>query len=47
VYGFDLAALAPLVDRIGPSVAEVAEPLDLVPAEARSTAFEPDPIKAW
>jgi hypothetical protein len=31
VYGFDLAALAPLAQRFGPSVAEVAVPLD--PAE--------------
>ena len=27
VYGFDLDALAPLADRVGPSPAEVAEPL--------------------
>ncbi|MCK8643097.1 amidohydrolase family protein [Mycobacterium colombiense] len=47
VYGFDLDALAPLVDRIGPTVAEVAEPLVAVPADARSTVFEPDPIRTW
>lgn len=47
VYGFDLDTLAPLVDRIGPTVAEIGEPLGEVPADARSTAFEPDPIKAW
>jgi hypothetical protein len=47
VYGFDLEALAPLVARIGPTVAEVATPLDAVPAGARSTAFEPDPIRTW
>lgn len=47
VYGFDLDALAPLVARIGPTEAEVAQPLAEVPADARSTAFEPDPIKAW
>jgi len=47
VYGFDLAALAPLTERIGPTVAEVAEPLATVPADARSTVFEPDPIRAW
>ncbi|HWE57972.1 MAG TPA: amidohydrolase family protein [Acidimicrobiales bacterium] len=46
-YGFDLDRLAPLVDRIGPTVAEVATPLETVPAGARSTAFEDDPIKAW
>lgn len=47
VYGFDLAALQPLVDRIGPTVAEVAEPLDTVPEGASSTVFEPDPIRTW
>lgn len=47
VYGFDVDALAPLVERIGPTVEEVSRPLDEVPADARSTAFEPDPIKAW
>jgi predicted TIM-barrel fold metal-dependent hydrolase len=47
VYGFDLQVLAPLVERIVPTVAEVAEPLDTVPADARSTVFEPDPIRAW
>jgi predicted TIM-barrel fold metal-dependent hydrolase len=47
VYGFDVAALAPLTDRIGPTVAEVAEPLTEVPADASSTVFEPDPIRTW
>ncbi len=47
VYRFDLDTLAPLVERIGPTVDEVAQPLPAVPADARSTAFEPDPIKAW
>jgi hypothetical protein len=47
VYGFDLAALAPLTDRIGPTVAEVSEPLAEVPADASSTVFEPDPIRTW
>jgi hypothetical protein len=31
LYGFDLQALQPLVDRIGPTVDEVATPLDKVP----------------
>jgi predicted TIM-barrel fold metal-dependent hydrolase len=31
LYGFDLAALQPIVDRIGPTVAEVDVPLDVVP----------------
>lgn len=47
VYGFDLGALAPLVERIGPTVAEVAAPLEEIPGDARSTAFESDPIRAW
>ena len=47
VYGFDLEALAPLADRIGPTVEQVATPLEAVPAGASSTAFEPDPIRAW
>jgi predicted TIM-barrel fold metal-dependent hydrolase len=47
VYGFDLDALSGLAARIGPTVAEVASPLDMVPADASSTAFEPDPIRAW
>jgi predicted TIM-barrel fold metal-dependent hydrolase len=47
VYGFSLEALSPLAGRIGPTVAEVSMPLEAVPAGASSTAFEPDPIKAW
>jgi Amidohydrolase len=47
VYGFDLDALAPLAERIGPKVEEVAAPLAALPAGASSTAFEPDPIRAW
>lgn len=43
VYGFDLDALAPVAQRIGPSVADVAQPLDVtadLPTEAlRCPAF--------
>ena len=39
VYGFDLAALDPIGDRVGPTVDEVATPLDAVPADATSPAF--------
>jgi predicted TIM-barrel fold metal-dependent hydrolase len=42
VYGFDLAALAPVAQRIGPTVAEVAQPLPVeeIPAESlRCPAF--------
>ena len=31
LYGFDLAALQPLVDQYGPTVAEVARPLTELP----------------
>jgi predicted TIM-barrel fold metal-dependent hydrolase len=40
VYGFDLAALRPLADRVGPTVAEVAAGLDGVPDGAVSLAFQ-------
>jgi predicted TIM-barrel fold metal-dependent hydrolase len=39
VYGFDLDALAPVAAAHGPTVAEVATPLDAVPADATSPAF--------
>jgi predicted TIM-barrel fold metal-dependent hydrolase len=34
LYGFDLDALAPLAERVGPTVAEVATPLGELPADA-------------
>lgn len=34
LYGFDLDALAPLAERIGPTVAEIAEPLGDLPEDA-------------
>ena len=39
VYRIDMEALAPLADRIGPSVDEVATALDEVPSDAFSPAF--------
>ena len=39
VYDFDLDALAPIAARIGPTVDEVAVPLDRVPADAGSPGF--------
>ena len=39
VYHIDLDALAPIVDRIGPTVAEIATPLDVVP-DHQSPAFQ-------
>jgi hypothetical protein len=39
VYGFDLEALAPIAAKIGPTVAEIAEPLTEVP-DHQSPAFQ-------
>jgi len=33
LYDFDLAALAPLAAKFGPTVPEIAQPLDVLPAE--------------
>lgn len=45
VYGFDLGALAPLGQRWGPGVAEVAAGLDKVPEGATSLAFHLRPAQ--
>ena len=39
VYGFDLAALAPLAAEYGPSVEQIATPLETIPDGAVSPAF--------
>ncbi|WP_327702167.1 amidohydrolase family protein [Streptomyces decoyicus] len=39
VYGFDLARLAPHAARVGPTVAELAAPLEKIPPDATSPAF--------
>ena len=39
VYGFDLKALAPLAQTHGPTVDEIATPLDAIPKGATSPAF--------
>jgi predicted TIM-barrel fold metal-dependent hydrolase len=39
LYGFDLEALTPIAERVGPTVAEMHVPLDKVPADAESGAF--------
>lgn len=39
LYGFDLEALNPIADRIGPEVATVAQPLSSVPEGVTSPAF--------
>ncbi|ORT57506.1 amidohydrolase family protein [Streptomyces sp. CB03238] len=48
VYGFDLAFLDPLAAVHGPTVAEIAEPLTEVPADATSPAFAPGgSVRVW
>jgi hypothetical protein len=39
VYGFDLDLLAPIAAENGPTVGEVAIPLDVIPADATSPSF--------
>jgi predicted TIM-barrel fold metal-dependent hydrolase len=39
VYGFDLDLLAPVAAKVGPTVAELAQPLTEPPADATSPAF--------
>ena len=48
LYDFDLDAMAPLAAHFGPSVEEVAEPIDAVPdknLERVSTDMDPKAIK--
>ena len=48
VYGFDLDALDPIAARVGPTVAEIAEPLLEFPADSTCNAFDPDAIvRTW
>ena len=47
VYGFDLDALAPVAERVGPTVGEVAVPLEEIPADSRSIAFAGESVKPW
>jgi hypothetical protein len=47
VYGFDLDALALIAARVGPTVAEVARPLDEMPAGATSPLFADEPLRPW
>jgi Amidohydrolase len=49
-YGFDLDALRPIGDRVGPLVCDVARPLDLEdwPTKTTCNAFDPTQIlRAW
>ncbi|WP_430542578.1 amidohydrolase family protein [Streptomyces iconiensis] len=48
LYGFDLAALAAVAARVGPTVAEVAQPLAEPPPDATSPAFAPGGrVRVW
>jgi predicted TIM-barrel fold metal-dependent hydrolase len=47
VYGFDLDALAAIAARVGPTVAEVAEPLDEYPSDSVCMAFAGEEVKPW
>ncbi len=48
VYGFDLDRLTPIGDRIGPKVADVAQPLDRPPADSISLGFTQETfLRPW
>jgi hypothetical protein len=50
VYGFDLEALRPVGDRIGPTVADVATPLDVAdyPTNSTCNAFDRHQVlRSW
>ncbi|MDF9812452.1 amidohydrolase family protein [Streptomyces sp. SPB162] len=48
VYGFDLGLLDAVAAKSGPTVAELAEPLEEVPADATSPAFAPGgSVRVW
>ena len=48
VYGFDLDRLDAIAARVGPTVAEIAEPLAAFPADSTCNTFDPDAIvRTW
>jgi predicted TIM-barrel fold metal-dependent hydrolase len=48
VYGFDLVQLQDVADRVGPTRAEIGEPLMEIPVDSGCNTFEPRAtIKAW
>ncbi|MEB8338952.1 amidohydrolase family protein [Streptomyces endophyticus] len=48
VYGFDLGLLDPIAARVGPTVAEIDEPLKEPPADATSPVFAPGAsVRVW
>lgn len=42
----DLDLLTPLAQRVGPTVAEVDTPLDVIPPDSRSLAFAGDSVSS-
>ena len=46
VYGFDLARLAPIAARVGPTVGELAEPLEKIPAGRHQPGVRPGRLGA-
>lgn len=46
VYGFDLGAMDAIAAKVGPTVAEVNEPLEFLP-DSPSAAFAAEPIRTW
>jgi predicted TIM-barrel fold metal-dependent hydrolase len=47
VYGFDLDALAPVAERVGPTIEQTFQPLDAIPADTLSMAFADQELKPW
>jgi hypothetical protein len=48
VYGFDLGLLDPVAARMGPTVAEIAEPLGEPPVDATSPVFaKGGSVRVW
>jgi predicted TIM-barrel fold metal-dependent hydrolase len=48
VYGFDLDALRPIADRVGPTVCEIRQPLDCYPPDSTCNAFDSTAIiRSW
>ncbi len=46
LYRFDLGALTPIAERVGPRIADVAEPLTTMPAATGAAFSEPNEVRA-
>ncbi len=48
VYGFDVDALRPIAERVGPTIAEIRQPLDAYPPDSTCNAFDATAIvRSW